>query len=264
MINFPNISPEIFTIALPGFEFSLRWYALSYIAGFFIAIKLMKSCLLRSGIWENEKAPMDAEQADTLLTYLILGVILGGRLGYVLFYNIEFYIDNPTSVIRLWDGGMSFHGGFLGVIVAVFCFCRINRIELWSVADLIALATPPGLFLGRIANFINAELWGRPTGMPWGVVFPGKAAQHCPGIEGICARHPSQLYEAGLEGFVLFLLLILLIARGYLKKPGFITGVFFAGYGFSRFLIEFFEFLMHIFLQMKTRLALPFTLQDLG
>ena len=205
MIPFPNISPEIFAVNIFGIELALRWYALSYIIGFFCAIKLMKFYIKRSNLWALSAPPLKSEDAENFLTYLILGVIIGGRLGYVFFYNFGFYLENPIQILRIWDGGMAFHGGFLGVVVAVFVFCRYNSIPLWSGADLIAISAPPGLFLGRLANFINAELWGRPTDKPWGVIFPGERAQQCEGIIGLCARHPSQIYEALLEGLVLFI-----------------------------------------------------------
>jgi phosphatidylglycerol:prolipoprotein diacylglycerol transferase len=168
-------------------------------------------------------------------------VILGGRLGFVLFYQPGHYLSNPGDILKVWEGGMSFHGGFLGVVAAAYIFFRREGIPIWSGADLLALATPPGLLLGRIANFINAELWGRPTDMPWGVAFPG-AGQDCVGVTGICARHPSQLYEAGLEGLLLGVALIWLVWRGgALAHPGRIAGLFFAGYGAARFFVEFFR-----------------------
>lgn len=241
MIPFPDISPELFSFTMFGTEIALRWYALSYIAGFFCALTVMKFFIRREYLWREKQSPLSLDQADNILTYLILGVIIGGRLGYVLFYNPHYYASQPFAVLRIWDGGMSFHGGFLGVIFAVFIYCRANLIPLWSGADLIAIASPPGLFFGRIANFINAELWGRPTTVPWGVIFPGDRAQQCEGIEGPCARHPSQLYEAVTEGALLFVVLILISNSGGLKKPGLITGVFAIGYGCSRFLIEYFR-----------------------
>lgn len=202
----------------------------------------MKFFIRKLYLWVSSEPPMNTEQADSFLTYLIIGVILGGRLGYVIFYNLKYYLEHPFEVLRVWDGGMAFHGGFLGVILAVILYCRFNRILLWSAADLVALASPPGLFFGRVANFINAELWGRPTDMPWGVVFPGVRAQQCEGIEiGLCARHPSQLYEAGLEGVLLFLILTLAALSGALKRPGLVTGIFSIGYGFSRFFVEYFR-----------------------
>lgn len=239
MIPFPNINPEIFSFELMGFNFALRWYAVSYILGFFCALKLMKYFVLKEKLWVANKPPITPDQADSILTYLILGVIIGGRLGYVLFYNFDYYSQNILDVIRIWDGGMAFHGGFLGVVLAVIIYCRVHSISLWSGADLIAVASPPGLLFGRVANFINGELWGSPTNQPWGVIFPGDLAQACEGVIGPCGRHPSQLYEAGLEGFLLFLILYTLAMKGALKRPGLITGVFASGYGMARFLVEY-------------------------
>lgn len=241
MIAFPHISPEIFSIHLGGITLSLRWYALAYIAGLLIGWWLIRKAISTPRLWPNG-APLNREQLERLVTWVIVGVILGGRLGFVLFYQPGYYLSNPAEIVKVWEGGMSFHGGFLGVVIAAVLFCRRERIPMLPMADLMALATPPGLLLGRIANFINAELWGRPTTMPWGVAFPGDAAQTCPGVAGICARHPSQLYEAGLEGLILGLLLILVIWRsGWLRFPGRTAGLFFAGYGVSRFIVEFFR-----------------------
>lgn len=239
MLPFPDISPEIFSININGVQFALRWYAVSYILGFVAAIFIMKFFVRRSSLWRHRTAPFELDQIDNLITYLIIGVILGGRLGYVFFYNADYYLSHPFDMLRVWDGGMSFHGGFLGVVIAAIFFFRYNGIPMLSGADLIAIASPPGLFFGRIANFINAELWGRPTMLPWGIIFPGPSAQNCPEIPGVCARHPSQLYEAGLEGFLLFIVLLILAYIGALKRPGFITGIFISGYGISRFLVEF-------------------------
>ena len=241
MIPFPNISPEIFSFSIGSFQVALRWYAVSYILGFMCALFIMKNFISNRSFWNNNNPPMVKEDADNILTYLILGVILGGRLGYVLFYNLEYYISNPTEIIKVWDGGMAFHGGFLGVVIAVIFYARIHKLSIWSVSDLIALSSPPGLLFGRVANFINAELWGRPTDLPWGVIFPGERAQDCGQVDNLCARHSSQLYEACLEGFFLFIILLLLAYRGGLKYPGFITGVFAIGYGASRFLVEYFR-----------------------
>ena len=201
----------------------------------------MKFFVARRPLWASENPPITTDQADTFLTYLILGVIIGGRLGYVLFYNLEYYALNPLAIFRIWDGGMAFHGGFIGVLLVVIIFCWANNLILWSTADLIAVSTPPGLFFGRLANFINAELWGRPTEVYWGVVFPGRLAQQCDGVIGPCARHPSQLYEAGLEGIMLLIVLLFIALRGGFKKPGLLTGVFALGYGASRFLVEYFR-----------------------
>lgn len=236
-LPFPEIRPEIFTITLFGMEFALRWYALAYIAGLVIGWRIITGLMRRPGLWGGQ-APMAPHLVEDLLTAVILGVILGGRLGFVLFYQPGHYLANPGEILKVWQGGMSFHGGFLGVMVAGLWFCRRHAIEPLAVADAFALAAPAGLGLGRLANFINAELWGRPTGLPWGVIFPGDAAQDCPGVIGACARHPSQLYEAGFEGLVLGLVLWLLLRRGALQRPGLLLGVFLIGYGVSRFLVE--------------------------
>ncbi len=241
MIPFPDISPEIFSFNIFGVNLVLRWYAVSYILGFIFALKIMKFYIAKSHLWLTNEPPLTIEQADAFLTYLILGVILGGRLGYVLFYNPQYYAANPFDVLRFWDGGMSFHGGFLGVVIAVIIYSLVNRMPLWSVADLIAISSPPGLFFGRLANFINAELWGSPTNVPWGVIFPGERAQDCLGVVGLCARHPSQIYEALLEGLVLFIVLILIVTFLSFKRPGLLTGAFAFGYGISRFFVEYFR-----------------------
>ena len=241
MIPFPEISPEIFSINVFGIKLALRWYAVSYILGFIFALRLMKFYVGRSHLWLRNEAPLTTEQAEAFLTYLIIGVILGGRLGYVLFYNPKYYAANLFDILRVWDGGMSFHGGFLGVAIAVIIYSLANKIPLWSVADLIAISTPPGLFFGRLANFINAELWGSPTNVPWGVVFPGERAQDCLGVVGLCARHPSQIYEALSEGLVLFIVLVLIVKFLSFKRVGLITGAFAFGYGISRFIIEYFR-----------------------
>ena len=239
-IPFPDISPEIFTLPVFGMEFSLRWYALAYIAGIIIGWRLVVAAVRRPRLWRNDTPVMSAVQVEDLLTWVILGVILGGRLGYVLFYNPVYFAAHPAEIVMVWQGGMSFHGGLLGVITACLLFSWRHRIAWLSVADLLCMATPPGLMLGRIANFINGELWGRPTELPWGVIFPGELAQYCPGVVGACARHPSQIYEAALEGLILgAVLLWLAFRRGALRRPGVSTGVFFAGYGLARFAVEF-------------------------
>lgn len=238
-IPFPDISPEIFRIDLGGFSFALRWYALAYIAGLVAGWKIIARLVSTPRLWP-QGAPMTAAQVESLLTWVILGVVLGGRLGFALFYQPGYYLQNPLQILRVWEGGMSFHGGFLGVVVAGVWFCRREGIPMLSLADLMAIVAPIGIGLGRIANFINAELWGRPTTLPWGVAFPGEAAQTCPGVTGICARHPSQLYEALLEGLILLLVLLYVTYRkGWLAHPGRIAGLFFAGYGAARFAVEF-------------------------
>ena len=238
-IPFPNVSPDLFAVEIFGMTFALRWYALAYIAGLIGGWRLVLDTMRRPALWQGPP-PMSADQVERLLTWVIIGVILGGRLGFVLFYQPGFYLQNPAAILRVWEGGMSFHGGFLGVVVAGLIFCRREGIPMLKAADVMALAAPLGLFLGRIANFINAELWGRPTTLPWGVAFPGAAAQTCPDVAGICARHPSQLYEAALEGLLLGIILLwLAYRRGWLRWPGAITGLFLAGYGAARFGVEF-------------------------
>lgn len=240
MIPFPNISPEIFSINLFGFELALRWYALAYIAGILIGWRMSVMTVKAARLWLNDKPVMTPAQIEDLLTWMILGVILGGRLGYVLFYQPSYYLQNPQEILFVWQGGMAFHGGLLGVIVAGLIFTTRYKIPKLSAADVMALGVPPGILLGRLANFINAELWGRPTEAPWGVAFPTNAAQYCPDVIGLCTRHPSQLYESLLEGLLLGALLLWLAwRRDAYKTPGLIAGTFFAGYGIARFVVEF-------------------------
>ena len=241
-IPFPDISPEIFTVALGQFAFSLRWYALAYIVGLLLAWRLMLAAVARPGLWHGDRPPADAAGIEDLMTAVVLGVVLGGRLGFVLFYQPAYYLAHPVDILKVWQGGMSFHGGFLGVMVGGLWFWRRHRPALLGLGDLMALSAPAGLMLGRIANFINAELWGRPSDLPWAVIFPGAAAQACATAAAPCARHPSQLYEAGLEGLVLGLLLVwLAFFRGSLRRPGLTLGVFLAGYGLARMIVELFR-----------------------
>ena len=239
-IPFPNLSPNIFSISLFGMEFALRWYAMAYIVGIVIGWRISVAALRRPALWSKDTSPFSPEQAEDLLTWIVVGVILVGRLGYVLFYQPAYYLQNPLEIPAIWTGGMSFHGGFLGVVLLAYIWTRRNKVALWPLADSLAIAVPPALLLGRVSNFINAELWGRPTDAPWGVIFPGEAAQACEGIIGACARHPSQLYEAALEGLILgAVLLYFAFRRGLLKRQGAATGIFFAGYGMARFAVEF-------------------------
>ncbi len=240
MIPFPDVAPEIFTITLGGFSFSLRWYALAYLAGLILGWRLIVAMMRRPALWGGTP-PTAPDRVDDLLTWVILGVILGGRLGFVLFYEPAYYLSNPGQILQVWQGGMSFHGGFAGVIVATWAWSRSQGVPVLRLADAMAVVAPIGIFFGRIANFINAELWGRPTDLPWGVVFPGEAAQTWPGIVGPCARHPSQLYEAGLEGLLLGLILLVLVRAGGLRRPGLAFGVFLAGYGLARMFVELFR-----------------------
>lgn len=239
-IPFPDISPVLVEIPLGFTSLPIRWYALAYIVGIITGYLLFRRAIDRPHLWQDDTPPFDRARLEDLLTWMIFGVILGGRMGYVLFYGEGQFLEDPTAILRVWEGGMSFHGGFLGVIIAGALFARRHGVHPGKLADGLAIATPPGLFLGRIANFINAELWGRPTDAPWGVIFPGRAAQDCPDVLLLCARHPSQLYEAGLEGLLLgAAILWLAFGRRWLRTPWALTGLFIAGYGASRFLVEF-------------------------
>ena len=242
VLSFPDLSPELFSFTLFGMEFALRWYALAYIVGIVIAWRLAVLAVRRENLWPAGAPPMRPDQIEDLLTWIILGVILGGRLGFVLFYQPAYYLANPGQILQVWNGGMAFHGGLLGVVVASWLFAIRHNIPKLQLADLVAYTVPPGLLLGRLSNFVNAELWGRPTDLPWAVVFPGNAAQDCPGVLTLCARHPSQLYEAALEGLLLGALLLWLAwRRGAFKRSGTLVGVFLAGYGAARFFVEFFR-----------------------
>ena len=226
---FPDIDPVLIQIG----PFAIRWYALAYIAGLLLGWRYIVRLTETSALWGG-KGPATREEIDDLLLWAALGVILGGRLGYVLFYKPAYYFANPGDIVAVWEGGMSFHGGFLGVVLAIVLFARRKEITLWPLGDMVAAATPIGLFFGRIANFINAELWGRPSDVPWAVIFPTDPL----GVP----RHPSQLYEAALEGIVLFILLRFLTHHtDALKKPGTIVGAFITGYGASRICVEFFR-----------------------
>ena len=215
-----NIDPVAFYIG----SWPVRWYALAYLAGFVIGWKYCLSLVSKEG-----GARPNAEDIDGFLVWAVVGVILGGRLGYVLFYNFDFYLNNPGEIYQVWKGGMSFHGGMIGVLIAMFAFEKYRQVNVLRLSDIICAAAPIGLFFGRIANFVNAELYGRVTTMPWGVVFPNG---------GDLPRHPSQLYEALLEGLVLFVILYLM-TRSDKVKDGMVSGVFLIGYGVFRALIEF-------------------------
>ncbi|MGB0506634.1 MAG: prolipoprotein diacylglyceryl transferase [Pikeienuella sp.] len=232
-IPFPNIDPVIFSVDIFGLTLALRWYALAYLVGLVGGLYLLRWLARQPRLWTDGQAPYDQEAPDRLLTYMVIGVILGGRLGYVLFYNPAHFLANPAEILQVWAGGMSFHGGFLGVIVGVILFARVNRLPVLSLADVVAMAAPIGLLLGRIANFINGELWGRPSDVSWAVIFPHG---------GPLPRHPSQLYEAALEGALLLIVLwTLAMKAGWLKHPGRISGLFFIGYGMARSFVELFR-----------------------
>ena len=188
-IPFPEISPEIVSFTLFGFDIALRWYAMAYIVGIAIGWQVVKYAIKRPALW-RDKPPMQPEQLEDLLTYIVVGVIAGGRLGYVFFYKPAEFLANPGDIIKVWQGGLSFHGGFLGVVLALIVFSWRHKVRLSGLSDIIAVAATPAILLVRIANFINAELWGRPTELPWGVIFPGAAAQSCATPENPCVRHP--------------------------------------------------------------------------
>jgi len=242
VIAFPHINPEIFSFDVFGAHLALRWYALAYIVGLLLAWRIIMQLMKRDDLWPN-KAPMEPAKAEDLLTWLVLGVIIGGRLGFVLFYQPSYYFANPGDILKVWQGGMAFHGGFLGVVVAGALYAWRYKLPVLSLGDALAIATPTGLFLGRLANFIKPELWGRPTNVPWAMYFPDPVAEVCPDYWLLpCTRHPSQLYEAALEGIVLGVLLFwLAYRRGALKVPGRSIAVFFTGYGSARFFIEYFR-----------------------
>jgi phosphatidylglycerol:prolipoprotein diacylglycerol transferase len=238
VLSFPDIDPVLFSFRLFGLELAIRWYALAYIAGLVLGWRYVIWLTRRPALWGGT-APMKPAAAEDLLTWMVLGVILGGRLGFVLFYQPAYYLANPAEILAVWRGGMSFHGGFLGVVFALIAFGWRNGVSPVRAGDAVAAAAPIGIFFGRLANFINAELWGRPTDVPWAVAFPGAGATCPPDWTGLCARHPSQLYEAGLEGLLLGLVILWAILRlGWLAHPGRIIGLFLAGYGAARMFVE--------------------------
>lgn len=244
-ITFPEfLRPEIITVTLFGFEFALRWYALAYIVGILIGWRISLAAVRRPLLWPGDRAPLTTEQVEDLLTWIIIGVIVGGRLGFVIFYRPLHYLENPLEILMVWRGGMAFHGGFLGVVLAVWGVSRKYGAPLPQVADMLAISVPPALFLGRLSNFVNGELWGRPWDGPWAVIFPDPTSQQMCGdiAVGMCARHPSQLYQAALEGLLLAIVLLwLAFRRGALRMPWLSTGVFLGGYGMARFVVEFFR-----------------------
>ena len=263
-ITFPDISPDLFTITISGFHFALRWYALAYIAGILAAWRIMVLLVRRKSLWGGRTTASEV-QIENLISWLILGIIIGGRLGYVLFYQPTYYLNSPTEILKVWQGGMAFHGGFLGVVVVTIAFSKQQKIPLLATADLLAIAAPVGLMLGRLANFINAELWGRPTKLPWGVAFPGEAAQACATAAQVCVRHPSQLYEAFLEGLVLALILAYLALRkGWLTHVGAISGMFLTFYASARFMVEFVRQPDVQFITAHNPLGLAFQMQGYG
>ncbi|MGH1398837.1 MAG: prolipoprotein diacylglyceryl transferase [Alphaproteobacteria bacterium] len=223
MFEFPNIDP----VALSLGPLQIRWYALSYLAGFVLGWRYCLSLVRGQGARPN------ADDIDDFLTWAIVGVILGGRIGYVLFYSFDYFLHDPLSALKIWQGGMSFHGGTLGVLVAMFGFAWRRKIDVLRLADVVCAAAPIGLFFGRLANFINGELFGRVTESAVGIVFPRG---------GELPRHPSQLYEAALEGLVLFVVLAVLIRNDWVRaRSGIVAGAFLVGYGVFRAFVELFR-----------------------
>ncbi|ATQ44092.1 prolipoprotein diacylglyceryl transferase [Caulobacter mirabilis] len=252
---FPDFDPVLIHIG----PLAIRWYALAYVAGILLGWRYAVRLVKTPRLWGDQKPTATPEQIDDLILWLTLGIIVGGRLGYILFYYTSTLWEAPLSIFKIWEGGMSFHGGLLGVIVAMIFFARANKIDLFKLGDLVAPAVPFGVFFGRIANFINGELWGRQTTAPWGVIFPAG---------GPYPRHPSQLYEALLEGVLLFVILWFAVHKKlWLQRRGVVAGLFLAGYGLFRLSLEWVrepdrqmpEFLQS-FLTMGMLLSLPMLL----
>lgn len=229
-IDFPKINPVAVSIG----PFDIRWYALAYISGIVIGWIYARALIKSEKLWGGP-APVTPVQLDDFILWVTLGIILGGRTGYVLFYNLPFFISNPAAILKLWEGGMSFHGGFLGCVAAVMLFALKNNISILSLGDITTAVAPIGIFLGRIANFIKGELWGREAdaSVAWRMIFPDDPAQ--------LFRHPSQLYEAALEGVLLFAVLAVMVRMGALRRPGLILGSFVTVYAFGRIASEFFR-----------------------
>lgn len=221
-LTFPSFDP----IAVSIGPFAIRWYALAYIAGILMAWRYCR--------WLASRPPeqLSARAIDDFLFWATIGIVIGGRLGYVLFYKPGFYLANPLEIVFLWRGGMSYHGGMLGVAAAILLFARSQKVPFTVLSDVVAAAAPIGLFLGRIANFVNGELFGRPTDVPWAMAFP---------MGGPVLRHPSQLYESGLEGIALFIVLYVMVRRGALRTGGLLTGAFLSGYAIARLIAEMFR-----------------------
>ncbi|MGD9767344.1 MAG: prolipoprotein diacylglyceryl transferase [Pseudolabrys sp.] len=227
VLPFPAFDPVLVSIG----PFAIRWYALAYIFGILLGWWYARLLIRTERLWGGQP-PLTLLDFDDFVLWVTVGIILGGRTGYVLFYNLPYFLAHPLEIFQLWNGGMSFHGGFAGCVIAVVLFARKRAIPILSLGDLTCAAGPIGLCLGRLANFINGELWGRPTDVPWAMVFP---------TGGPLPRHPSQLYEAALEGIVLFALLAFLVRAGALKRPGLVIGVFAMGYAVARSFSELFR-----------------------
>ena len=255
ILPFPEIDPVLISVG----PLQIHWYGLAYVAGIVLGWLYAKAIVRNSALWPRGEAAMSEQDLDDFLLWVAIGIVGGGRIGYILFYDLASVIANPLRAIEIWNGGMSFHGGLIGTILAMTLFARRRSIRLWSLFDVVAAVVPIGLFFGRIANFINGELWGRLSSAPWAIVFP---------TGGPFPRHPSQIYEALLEGVVLLSVLALLIYRGRaLARPGLVAGVFVTGYGLARITVEFFRepdaqlgYLFGGWLTMGMLLSLPMVL----
>lgn len=235
-IPFPDFDPVAFSLG----PLTVKWYGLAYLAGLLIGWWYVRRLLGETRLWRNDTPPFGIDRVDDLLLYMTLGVVLGGRLGYVFLYEPSTYLANPADILAIWKGGMSFHGALIGCALAGWAFASRNGVSALSTLDLGAAAVPIGLFFGRISNFINGELFGRVTDVPWAMVFPHAQWLH-PDVEP-ATRHPSQLYQAALEGLVLFIVLRFLTHHaGGLKRPGLVAGTFLAGYGVARIIGEIFR-----------------------
>jgi phosphatidylglycerol---prolipoprotein diacylglyceryl transferase len=227
VLPFPEINPVLISIG----PFSVRWYALAYIVGILAGWYYARSIIASKKLWGG-RAPFTVTDFDDFVIWITLGIIVGGRIGYVLFYNLAHFAVHPSEILMLWTGGMSFHGGIIGCVTVTVIFALRRGIPILSLGDVTLAVCPIGLFLGRLANFVNGELWGRPTDVPWAMVFPSG---------GPVPRHPSQLYEATLEGLLLLIVLGAMVRLGALKRPGLVTGTFAVGYGAVRIFCEFFR-----------------------
>lgn len=254
-LPFPAIDPVIVRIG----PLAIHWYGVGYVIGILFAWWYARKIVSTPRLWAHGGSPIAATDIDDFVVWAAVGIVLGGRLGYVLFYDFARYLENPFDIVALWQGGMSFHGGLTGVVVAMILFARSRGFSAFSMFDVIAAGAPVGIGLVRLTNFINSELWGRPTDVPWAFVFPNG---------GPLPRHPSQLYEAALEGLVLFVVMALLVfVARKLRRPGFVAGAFVLGYGLSRILVEFFRepdpqlgYLAFGWLTMGMVLSLPMVL----
>ena len=258
ILPFPQIDPIAFSIG----PVAVHWYGLAYVAGILLGWLYAKRMVARADLWPGGVSPMAPEKLDDFLVWVAGGIVLGGRIGYILFYDLGSVIANPIRAVEIWNGGMSFHGGLIGTTIAMIWFARRNGVPVWSLFDTVAAVVPFGLFFGRIANFVNGELWGRISDVPWAMAFP---------TGGPFARHPSQLYEAALEGIVLFLVLRIMTHHvKALRQPGVVAGTFVCGYALSRILVEFFRepdpqlgYLAFGWLTMGMVLSLPMLLVGL-